>query len=89
MIKKHFACKTLTHTRIWYAYTEQTATALQLVTATSDIKPKQSANFPIEDKIVLQALDASGERVYSGSDSILVSKKTTFKQIIYPKASKM
>lgn len=51
--------------------TEQTATGLQIVTPTNDINLKIGANFPIESNIVIQVVDAAGERVYSGSDSTL------------------
>ncbi|XP_052083610.1 uncharacterized protein LOC127720912 [Mytilus californianus] len=51
--------------------TEQTATGLQIVTPTNDINLKIGANFPIESYLVIQVVDAGGERVYSGSDSTL------------------
>ena len=58
---------------VCFAFLAQTATALELVTPLEDIKPTIAANFPIEEKIVLQAVDAFGRRVYSGPDSELVS----------------
>jgi hypothetical protein len=44
-----------------------------LITPTADIKTKIGANFPIEEVIIIEVIDSSGERIYSGKDSKLVS----------------
>ncbi|KAK3592578.1 hypothetical protein CHS0354_018845 [Potamilus streckersoni] len=48
----------------------QTAARLVLLNG-ADVKPKQSANFPIEDKIIVEIQDSLGHRIYSGPDSSL------------------
>ncbi|KAL3862181.1 hypothetical protein ACJMK2_008168, partial [Sinanodonta woodiana] len=35
----------------------------------ADVKPKQGANFPIEDNIIVEIQDSAGQRIYSGPDS--------------------
>ena len=44
-----------------------------MVTPIADIKTKIGANFPIEEEIIIEVIDSSGGRIYSGKDSKLVS----------------